>query len=211
MAKTYVLDTNVLLHSAKALDSFQDNLVVIPMAVIEELDKFKKNQDELGRNSRQVVRMIDKLRGEGRLSEGVPLHNAAGGKPSGKLMILTGEGEMPEKMDMSIADNRILQVAYMLLKRAKKEDSVTLITKDLNLRLRADGLGIPVEDFECENVKYEELYTGTAETEVPQAVIDYALSCLRAREEALDPTAFAWVHGDAHGGNALATGRALFA
>ena len=139
MAKTYVLDTNVLLHSAKALDSFQDNLVVIPMAVIEELDKFKKNQDELGRNSRQVVRMIDKLRGEGRLSEGVPLHNAAGGKPSGKLMILTGEGEMPEKMDMSIADNRILQVAYMLLKRAKKEDSVTLITKDLNLRLRADG------------------------------------------------------------------------
>ena len=95
MAKTYVLDTNVLLHSAKALDSFQDNLVVIPMAVIEELDKFKKNQDELGRNSRQVVRMIDKLRGEGRLSEGVPLHNAAGGKPSGKLMILTGVGEMP--------------------------------------------------------------------------------------------------------------------
>ena len=148
MAKTYVLDTNVLLHSAKALDSFQDNLVVIPMAVIEELDKFKKNQDELGRNSRQAVRMIDKLRGEGRLSEGVPLHNAAGGKPSGKLMILTGEGEMPEKMDMSIADNRILQVAYMLLKRAKREDSVTLITKDLHLRLRADGLGITVQDFD---------------------------------------------------------------
>ncbi len=160
MAKTYVLDTNVLLHSAKALDSFQDNLVVIPMAVIEELDKFKKNQDELGRNSRQVVRMIDKLRGEGRLSEGVPLHNAAGGKPSGKLMILTGEGEMPEKMDMSIADNRILQVAYMLLKRAKREDSVTLITKDLNLRLRADGLGIPVQDFECQTVKFDELYSG---------------------------------------------------
>ena len=174
MAKTYVLDTNVLLHSAKALDSFQDNLVVIPMAVIEELDKFKKNQDELGRNSRQVVRMIDKLRGEGRLSEGVPLHNAAGGKPSGKLMILTGEGEMPEKMDMSIADNRILQVAYMLLKRAKKEDSVTLITKDLNLRLRADGLGIPVQDFECQTVKFDELYSGTSETEVdPQTIDDF--------------------------------------
>ena len=174
MAKTYVLDTNVLLHSAKALDSFQDNLVVIPMAVIEELDKFKKNQDELGRNSRQVVRMIDKLRGEGRLSEGVPLHNAAGGKPSGKLMILTGEGEMPEKMDMSIADNRILQVAYMLLKRAKREDSVTLITKDLNLRLRADGLGIPVQDFECQTVKFDELYSGTSETEVdPQTIDDF--------------------------------------
>ena len=174
MAKTYVLDTNVLLHSAKALDSFQDNLVVIPMAVIEELDKFKKNQDELGRNSRQVVRMIDKLRGEGRLSEGVPLHNAAGGKPSGRLMILTGEGEMPEKMDMSIADNRILQVAYMLLKRAKKEDSVTLITKDLNLRLRADGLGIPVQDFECQTVKFDELYSGTSETEVdPQTIDDF--------------------------------------
>ena len=62
MAKTYVLDTNVLLHSAKALDSFQDNLVVIPMAVIEELDKFKKNQDELGRNSRQNDRQTPRRR-----------------------------------------------------------------------------------------------------------------------------------------------------
>ena len=185
MAKTYVLDTNVLLHSAKALDSFQDNLVVIPMAVIEELDKFKKNQDELGRNSRQVVRMIDKLRGEGRLSEGVPLHNAAGGKPSGKLMILTGEGEMPEKMDMSIADNRILQVAYMLLKRAKREDSVTLITKDLNLRLRADGLGIPVQDFECQTVKFDELYSGTSETEVdPQTIDDFYKGFAKSLEDA---------------------------
>ena len=75
---------------------------------------------------------------------------------------------------MSIADNRILQVAYMLLKRAKREDSVTLITKDLNLRLRADGLGIPVQDFECQTVKFDELYSGTSETEVdPQTIDDF--------------------------------------
>lgn len=172
MAKTYVLDTNVLLHSAKALDSFQDNLVVLPMAVIEELDKFKKSQDELGRNSRQVVRKIDDLRRKGRLSEGVPLENAAGGKPSGMLRILSSDGTLPGNMDMSVADNRILQVAYQLQQEAADKNSVILITKDLNLRLRADGLGIPVEDFECENVKYEELYTGMTETEVPQTVID---------------------------------------
>ena len=182
MAKTYVLDTNVLLHSAKALESFQDNQVVLPMAVIEELDKFKKNQDELGRNSRRVVRKIDDLRQKGRLADGVPLENAAGGKPSGTLRIMSNEGSLPGNMDMSVADNRILQVAYMLRQEAADKDSVILITKDLNLRLRADGLGIPVEDFESENVKYEELYTGTAETEVSQTLIDMFF-----KERSIDP------------------------
>ena len=71
--KTFVLDTNVLLHSAQSLESFQDNDIVLPMAVIEELDKFKKYQDELGRNARQVIRTLDSLRENGHLGEGVSL------------------------------------------------------------------------------------------------------------------------------------------
>ena len=80
--KTFVLDTNVLLHSARSLEGFSDNRVVIPMTVIEELDKFKKNQDELGRNSRQVVRALDGLRKQGNLSEGVRLNTAPAGPPA---------------------------------------------------------------------------------------------------------------------------------
>ena len=75
MKKTFVLDTNVLLHNSNCIESFADNIVVIPMAVIEELDKFKSNNDELGRNARQVIRRLDNLRRRGRLGEGVPMDN----------------------------------------------------------------------------------------------------------------------------------------
>lgn len=93
--KTYVLDTNVLLYSAQALESFEDNRVVIPMAVIEELDKFKKHQDELGRNARQVIRRLDELRKKGSLFKGVPLDNG-NGKPAGTLQVIAGSGPVVE-------------------------------------------------------------------------------------------------------------------
>lgn len=168
--KTFVLDTNVLLHSARALESFEENLVVIPMTVIEELDKFKKHQDELGRNSRQVVRKLDQLRQRGHLSEGVKLDNGIGGAPWGTVRVLTGKdyAGMPPNMDMSVPDNRIIRVAAMLTaERKRPEDTVTLISKDLNMRLRADALGIKVDDFENQKVSYSDLYTGCTELEVP--------------------------------------------
>lgn len=170
MAKTFILDTNVLLHSALALESFGDNRVVIPMTVIEELDKFKKNQDELGRNSRQVVRKLDSLRKQGHLTEGVQLNNGVGGTPGGIVQVLTGEeyDMMPPSMDMNIPDNRIIRVAAMLTAWKEKEtDEVTLVSKDLNLRLRADALGIKVDDFESQKVSYSSLYTGSTELVVP--------------------------------------------
>src|SRR5690242_5450611 len=73
--KTFVLDTNVLIHNPHALESFEDNTVVIPLGVIEELDTFKKYEDERGRNAREVARMLDDLRKKGKLQEGVPLPN----------------------------------------------------------------------------------------------------------------------------------------
>ncbi|MBR3505731.1 MAG: PhoH family protein [Lentisphaeria bacterium] len=158
MKKTYVLDTNVILHSAQSLNSFEDNEVVIPMTVIEELDKFKRNQDELGRNTRQAIRQIDALRQKGSLAKGVPLDNSSDPDKCGSLRVIVSEGRLSDSSDMHVPDNRILNVAKMLMDQKKRP--VIFITKDLNLRLKADALGIPVEDFECEQVNSDELYSG---------------------------------------------------
>jgi len=158
MKKTYVLDTNVILHSAQSLNSFEDNEIVIPMTVIEELDKFKRNQDELGRNTRQAIRQIDALRQKGSLAKGVKLDNSLNPRKCGSLRVMVSEGRLSGSSDMNVPDNRILNVAKMLMEREKHP--VIFITKDLNLRLKADALGIPVEDFECEQVNSDELYSG---------------------------------------------------
>ena len=188
--KTYVLDTNVLLYSAQALESFEDNRVVIPMAVIEELDKFKKHQDELGRNARQVIRRLDELRKKGSLFKGVPLDNG-NGKPAGTLQVIAGSGPVVEGMDMSQPDNRILRVAFQLHK-ADPDAVVILISKDINLRLKADSLGIAVEDFERQRVNFDELFTGEREVNVPASAIDeFYKNGFLEMEDTLYPNEFA--------------------
>ena len=169
MKKTFVLDTNVLLHSAKSIENFQDNTVVIPMAVIEELDKFKKHQDELGRNARHVIRRLDQLRQKGSLYEGVPLDNSGDPDKCGRLRIVTGIGEVADGMDMSVPDNRILRVAYML---RRNDPNVILVSKDINLRLKADALGLQVADFEFQKVNFDELYSGVMELSVPESLLN---------------------------------------
>lgn len=167
MAKTFILDTNVLLHSAGSIESFQENNVVIPMAVIEELDKFKKYQDELGRNARQVIRLLDQLREAGKLGKGVPLKKVSK-IASGKLFVLTAASfdselgsAMREVFNSDLGtdspDNRILRVAFALSRMQKQ---VVFISKDINLRLKADALGIKVMDFEREKIDYNALYNG---------------------------------------------------
>ncbi len=195
MQKIYVLDTNVLLYSAQALESFEDNKVVIPMAVIEELDKFKKHQDELGRNARQVIRRLDTLRAKGSLFNGVPLDNA-NGKPAGTLQVMAGEGKVVDGMDMSQPDNRILRVAFML---HKENTNVILISKDINLRLKADSLGVPVEDFERQRVNFDELFSGECEMDVPsQAVEDFYKNGFLEIENSLLPNEFVVLKDEAN-------------
>jgi PhoH-like ATPase len=156
MPKTFVLDTNVLLHSAQAIESFEENTVVLPMPVIEELDKFKKNQDELGRNARQVIRRLDELRTRGKLSEGVEIDHPVG--PPGKLRIMVRSEDIPDYgLNIAVMDNQILQMACHL---NSYHDNVTFITKDINLRLKADALGLDVMDFENQKVNFDELYSG---------------------------------------------------
>ncbi len=162
--KTFVLDTNVMVHNPQAVFSFADNKVVIPIAVIEELDNFKKAQDERGRNARQFSRLLDGLRSKGMLSEGVKLDN--GGILKVELSI---NGPLPEGLQTEKVDNTILRVALSL---KKKGEEVRFISKDLNARIKAVALGIEAEDYETNKVNIDELYAGWIEAKVSKAMVD---------------------------------------
>ena len=164
MRKYFIIDTNVLLHNADSVKAFSDNIVVLPMTVIEELDKFKSRNDELGRNARRVIRELDKLRTRGHLSNGVKMENG------GMLKIFTDSRNVKNPgLNLTVADNRILAVAYTLFDQGEK---VIFVSKDINARLKADALGIEVMDFEKQKINFDELFTGQRELEVSSRVID---------------------------------------
>ncbi|MHC5113594.1 MAG: PIN domain-containing protein, partial [Planctomycetota bacterium] len=162
--KHFVLDTNVLLHNPNAIFLFQEHEVVIPLTVIEELDNFKKNNDDTGRNARQVIRQIDRLRRSGRLFDGVPINDTGG-----TLRIDRADRSAPFSLDLDVADNRILAVAHSLF--AEGEHTV-FISMDINARVKADALGILVQDFEAQKVDADWLYAGYVEVLVPDELID---------------------------------------
>lgn len=142
MKKTYVLDTNVLLYSPKALFSFDDNYVVIPDIVLEELDNMKKGNSDLGVNARHVARLLDGLREQGKLNEGVTTEFG------GVIRIESSDYDVdiPKSWDVNKADNRIVQICKGL---SDKGEDVILITKDIFERIKADTVGIKSEDL-CE-------------------------------------------------------------
>jgi len=168
MKKIFVLDTNVLLHDPRAIFSFQDNDVVIPIVVIEELDKFKKGIDEMGRNARQVSRILDGYRTQGKLSQGVKLEG--GGNLRVELNHQSPQ-HLPGELVAAKADNRILAMALNLC-REQNCLPVVLVTKDTNLRIKADALGLTAEDYETNTTTIDELYSGETEVAVDPAVID---------------------------------------
>jgi PhoH-like ATPase len=160
LVKNYILDTNVLLHDPNSLLSFEENSVLIPIEVIEEIDRFKRESTELGQNARAVSRMLDSFRGEGRLSEGVKLPNG------GKLKILfhknghvNGDAGV---FNANTVDNRILSLAATIQK-AQPRNATVLVSKDINLRIKADALGLQAEDYETDRVFIKDLYTGMLE------------------------------------------------
>ena len=178
MQKYFVLDTNVLLHNAESITSFTDNVVVLPMSVIEELDSFKSQNNELARNARQVIRELDKLRQRGRLGKGVKMDNG------GTLLIYHERDLTDHGMNMDIADNRILGVAFTLLQQGKK---VIFVSKDINARLKADALDIEVMDFEKQKVNFDELFSGHCEQKVPGNLIDELYAKKSLKLEACSP------------------------
>lgn len=157
MRKNFILDTNVLLHNPMAIYSFPDNNVIIPIEVIEEIDNFKRNMTELGRNSRTVAHTLDDLRSEGRLGEGIALNNGS----MLRIVCNTTETDL-ESYGMQLGnriDDRILSLAVYM--QQNYADEVTIVvTKNVNLRLKADALGIPSEDYETDRSPDADVYTG---------------------------------------------------
>ena len=167
--KVFVLDTNVLLHDPQAIFHFQEHDIVIPIVVIEEVDNFKKDQTEVGRNARTVSRQMDKLRAKGSLSQGVVLEG--GGTLKVDVASYSNHNEAGFfTLDKHKADNQILACARELLKTRKEK--VVLVTKDTNLRIKADAVGLLAEDYTTDKVELDELYTGTAQWEVDAEVLD---------------------------------------
>ncbi len=167
--KTFVLDTNILLHNSGALFMFADNDVVIPFDVLEELDKFKTGTDDLGRNARTVIRHLDRLRQFGKLSEGVPVEVTGGSV----RVILDTEAKVCPNLASTSADNRIICTAWHLQQEGKR---VVFISKDINARIKSDALGILAEDFEAQKVDFEHLYNGWRELPVSADVIQTLFS-----------------------------------
>ncbi len=170
--KTFVIDTNVLLHNPASLFAFADNHVVIPMVVLEELDKFKTANNELGQNSREVARTLDRLRSQGSLREGVKT-------PQGGTIQVVMDGEPITGLLPGVNDNRILGCANHLKRQGKQ---VFFISKDINARVKADALDIPSEDFKAMRVNVDELYTGFVIADLAGDEVDD----LAAKEE-VDP------------------------
>lgn len=171
MRKTFVLDTNVLLHNPESINLFEENIIVLPMAVIEELDGFKTHNDELGRNARHVIRQLDQFRKKGSLRQGVEMNDAGG-----IIKIMVGKDLVEETgLTKKYADNRIIGVAYHLHRELRKSDpeaQVIFVSKDINCRLKANALGLEVEDFESQKVNIDDLYSGWRNITVSGAVID---------------------------------------
>jgi PhoH-like ATPase len=175
--KTFVLDTNILLHNPNALFVFKEHHVVIPFAVIEELDKLKRTNDDIGRNARATIRHLDKLRMLGRLTDGVRWGEAsptvgqaasAAGE-TGDIRIDVQEQARPDMLKEDSPDNRIIAVAWAL---HQKGERAVFVSKDLNARIKSDALGIRTEDFENQKVDAEHLYTGFFNVQIDGAVID---------------------------------------
>jgi PhoH-like ATPase len=159
--KNYILDTNVLLHDPDSLLNFAENSVLVPIEVIEEMDRFKRESTELGQNARAVSRMLDGFRARGHLNEGVKLPNG------GHLKIAFHKnGHAPGGgLDAHSVDNRILSLAADIQKSQPKNPTI-LVSKDINLRIKADALGLQAEDYETDRVFITDLYTGMIEMSV---------------------------------------------
>lgn len=159
MRKNYILDANILIHDPNSIFQFADNTVIIPVGIIGEIDRFKKEMTDRGYNARAVVRLLDSLRNGQSLAVGVPL---TGG---GQLRVYC-EPDQVISRNKGDGDAEILRVAQAV-QQDDTETPVIIVTKDINLRIRADAAGLRAEDYESDHVLLSDLYTGEMELTVP--------------------------------------------
>ena len=183
--KIFILDTNVLLHDYKCIYNFEENDVIIPIVVLEELDKFKRGNDLINFHAREFTRELDKLSGDLLLTANIPL-----GDNLGNMHIETGK-DFSEKVNESFPertpDHRILAISEYVC-NANKDKTVVLITKDINLRMKAKSLGIIAQDYENDKVaNIDDLYKGIR---VLDKVTQESISKLYEVPEGLSPAEF---------------------
>lgn len=157
--KTFVLDTNVILHDATCIHRFEENNIIVPLAVIEELDHFKRGNNVINLNAREFARTLDSITGNALFNGGVSL-----GKGKGKVRIAITKGISREIADVfreDNADHRVLSVAFEASKKSNGGEPIILVTKDVNLRMKAKALGILADDYTTDRINsVEELYSG---------------------------------------------------
>ena len=156
--KTFVLDTNVILHDSTCIHQFKDNNIVIPITVIEEIDHFKRGSQVINLNAREFARTLDSLTGSALFDGGISL-----GKGKGKVKIAITKGlcdEIKEVFREDTHDHRILSTAYETQKQLSSKGTVILVSKDVNLRMKAKAIGILAEDYTTDRMSLEELYSG---------------------------------------------------
>ena len=168
--KTYVLDTSVYLTDSNCINSFGNNDIVIPLKVLEEIDKHKKRQDSVGSQARSIIRNLDSLRDKGSLSKGVRISKGMG------LVRVSSYNPLclPDDLDLEDSDNQIIATALSEQEVAPKTRKVVVVSRDINMRVKCDSLGLLTEDYQAEQVldKAEGLYTGRAEILVDEQEID---------------------------------------
>tara|TARA_R110000851_G_scaffold5040_7_gene21053 strand:- start:1332 stop:2645 length:1314 start_codon:yes stop_codon:yes gene_type:complete len=168
--KIYVIDTSVYLTDSESIYHFGNNDIVIPLKVLEEIDNHKKRQDSVGSNARRIIRTLDELRAKGNLQKGVRIEKGKG--------ILRVKGyhpltELPSDLNPNLADNIIIGAA-LTEERENPERKIIVVSKDVNMRVICDSVGIIAEDFRAEKIldKDSELYAGFRTVSVDDQVID---------------------------------------
>lgn len=164
--KVFVLDTNVLMHDPMSLFRFAEHDVFLPLITLEELDDHKKGMSEVARHARQVSRSLDSLMEAGDIAKGVKLDQLGNSDATGRLLVQTTElaAELPTTLPVGKADNQILGVVYAL-KQEYKDKEVVLVSKDINMRIKARALGLLAEDYFNDQVLEDRdlLYSGFLE------------------------------------------------
>ncbi len=157
--KTFIIDTNVILHDPNSIHQFEENNIVIPITVIEEIDHFKRGSQVININARQFARTLDSLTGKELFNGGISL-----GKGKGKVRVVITNGmceEIKSAFREDTPDHRILSCAFDLEKSSKIKKKHILVTKDVNLRMKAKALGILAEDYSTDRIQsIDELYSG---------------------------------------------------
>jgi PhoH-like ATPase len=167
--KFYVLDTSVYLTDFNSVFSYGNNDIVVPLIVLEELDKLKKRPNGVGINARSIIRILDGLREKGQFQKGIRIRKGAG-------LIYTQApdlNELPNGYDPEVPDHQIIATA-LTIKRENPEKKVIVVSNDINLRIKCDAIGVPAEAYATENVieKGNDLYSGFTKVLVDEQIVD---------------------------------------